>query len=982
MDRVRMSYQPNARDAKWRGPMSLVRSIGPMLASGLIWTAMPAQGKSQVVSSDAGDSSGVLAGELKGFAAGEPIAYATVDLVNVSRASFADAQGTFRLTRLVPGQYHLRARQIGYTPLDTTVQVDPGPAETTLSLRLHRVALKLARVTIAGRRGKGCLATGVPDSLVNPSLAGIFGQVRENVDRFRLLLDEYPFQFSREERRFIHSDPGGDSTVSIDTVDYDSRSRRPYKVGDVVYVDYDAVGRRTRYMYLPTFRDLADPAFLVAHCFTYGGTEDLGGHGIQVLRVDFQPASRISAPDVAGSVYLDAQSFIVRRAVFRLTKPGAAKPPVLGLEVTTSFRELVPLIPVFDSVESNQQLRVGSSTSGQGLVGANTTVIRSAVEDDRLLGFTFEQRTLGDTGSARSATPAPAGPTATTPAAAVASAPVAPAPILSGRVVQSDGTPVAGATVGVYGMRDTTTTSDSGTFAFAGASPGPHMLLVRRLGFDPTRTAVTVSRDHVSPVTITIARSVPVLPTVVTTAEKRGYQEVGLDRRMKAGAGQYLTYQQIERRQATKLSQLLNGMRGIHVRQAPKNFNSTVEGTRGVGSCVGFIIDGVPQAQLASTTIMGSVLAPDDADNLIDPSAIAAIEVYSSSERPVEFGPGLEERAPAPPGQPPSAIDLNAQQCNLVVIWTKARLGVPEDAGPSAASDRSAARARPVFPNVAMCEPKPADDTIALAVVAALQGGQAQDRSDTAWSAYLNGVLRAVRSTFVMPTDLPLKVFGYPFREPAPAVASSAAAASTASAAAPGFATVVAFSLDSAGSVSRLRVAASSLSGAVDTTILAAVTDAAAAHAFPRLPLSRRAEGPIRFDLIVSTGQGSVGGHSAILGHLFAPMWPLRRSASLAGGTQPDLAAGAGPTRIGTDSVTLEFVVDDQGRAAMSTVRAVGLSTSGESNGADRAFLGRVIHALPSFRFEPALIGACPVRQMMITGFSLQGAIGIMPGIH
>ncbi len=931
MDRVRMSYQPNARHARWRRPTSLVRSIAPLLASGLIWIAMPAQGKSQGVGTDAGDSSGVLAGELKGFDAGEPIAYATIDLVNVARASFADARGAFRLTRLVPGQYHLRARQIGYAPLDTIVQVDPGPSETTLSLRLHRVALKLARVSIAGRRGKGCLATGIPDSLVNPSLAGIFGQVRENVDRLRLLLDEYPFQFSREERRFIRSDPGGDSAVVIDTVDYESRARRPYKVGSVVYVDYDAVGRRTRMMYLPTFRDLADPAFLAAHCFTYGGTEGLGGHGTQVLRVDFQPASRISAPDVEGSVYLDAQSFIVRRAVFRLTRPGAAKPPVLGLEVTTSFRELVPLVPVFDSVESNQQMPTGSSSSGQGLVGGSTTVVRSAVEDDRLLGFTFEQRTPGDTGSARSATATRVGATPATPAAVVASAPATPAPMLSGRVVQPDGTPVAGATVGVSGMRDTTTTSDSGTFVFAGVSPGPHMLAVRRLGFDPTRTAVTVSRDHASPMTITIVRSVRVLPTVVTTAEKRGYKEVGLDRRMKAGAGQYLTYQQIERRQATKLSQLLNGMRGIQVRQAPKNFNSTVEGTRGVGSCVGFVIDGVPQAQLASTTITGSVLAPDDADNLIDPSAIAAIEVYSSSERPVEFGAGLEERAPTPPGEAAPAIDLNAQQCNLVVIWTKARLGLPEDTGPSTASDRSAARARAVFPNVTMCEPKPADDTIALAVVAALQGGQAQERSDTAWSAYLNGVLGAVRSTFVMPTDLPLKVFGYPFRESAPVVASAAAAASPASAAAPGFATVVAFSLDSAGSASRIRVAASSLSGAVDTTILAAVANAAAAHAFPHLPSSHRADGAIRFDLVVSTGQGSVGGHSAILGHLFAPMWPLRRPASLADGTQPDLATGAGPTRIGTDSVTLEFVVDDQGRVAMSTVRAVGLATGGES---------------------------------------------------
>jgi hypothetical protein len=66
----------------------------------------------------------------------------------------------------------------------------------------------------------------------------------------------------------------------------------------------------------------------------------------------------------------------------------------------------------------------------------------------------------------------------------------------------------------------------------------------------------------------------------------------------------------------------------------------------------------------------------------------------------------------------------------------------------------------------------------------------------------------------------------------------------------------------------------------------------------------------------------------------------------------------------------LEFAVDEQGRAAMSTVREFG--QAGANGGAsDRALLARVIRALPGFRFQPALIGACPVRQMMIAAFTL-----------
>src|SRR5215472_2564465 len=148
----------------------------------LAWMGFTAAAHGQSVSGIDQDSSGVVSGVLQGSGGGEPIPYATVSLVNIGRSSFADAEGGFRLSRLAPGSYSLRVRQIGYTPLDTTIAVEAG-IETTLSLRLHRVALQLARISVTGRRGKGCVATGVPDSLVNPSLAAIFAQVRENVDR-------------------------------------------------------------------------------------------------------------------------------------------------------------------------------------------------------------------------------------------------------------------------------------------------------------------------------------------------------------------------------------------------------------------------------------------------------------------------------------------------------------------------------------------------------------------------------------------------------------------------------------------------------------------------------------------------------------------------------------------------------------------------------------------------------------------------------
>ena len=100
---------------------------------------------------------------------------------------------------------------------------------------MHRIPALLKLVRVEGRRSRRCVNTGIPDSTVDLPLARIFTQVRENVDRFRLLADAYPYRYRRVERNVLRSDPGGDSTTSTDTVSYESRSKRPYRLGGVIY---------------------------------------------------------------------------------------------------------------------------------------------------------------------------------------------------------------------------------------------------------------------------------------------------------------------------------------------------------------------------------------------------------------------------------------------------------------------------------------------------------------------------------------------------------------------------------------------------------------------------------------------------------------------------------------------------------------------------------------------------------------------------
>ena len=355
------------------------------------------------------DSSGVLAGDLVDNETGEPVPYGTVTLLGTEFARFTDRGGHFRMTRLSARRYILRARQIGYSPVDSTVAVARG-STTRLTMLMRRVPAMLGLVRITGHRAKECVATGIPDSTVDPTLAAIFVQIRENVDRYNLLLKEYPFRYAHVEQQVRRWPRAGDLVEFMDTVVAESQERRPYRVGGIIYnalvmrrdsvfqdrsgpggttrvfvgMQNDVTARR-RLMNMPSFADLVDPAFLAAHCFQYGGTTG-GKDSAHLIRVDFEAAKSIKTPDVSGSVYLDADSLVLRRAVFELTKPEAAKPPVHGFTVTATFRQIVPLVPIVDSFESLQPIGWGQTALGS----------------DRLIDFAFEGLTPGGEAAASS----------------------------------------------------------------------------------------------------------------------------------------------------------------------------------------------------------------------------------------------------------------------------------------------------------------------------------------------------------------------------------------------------------------------------------------------------------------------------------------------------------------------------------------------------------------------------------------------------
>lgn len=202
---------------------------------------------------------------------------------------------------------------------------------------------------------------------------------------------------------------------------------------------------------------------------------------------------------------------------------------------------------------------------------------------------------------------------------------------LRGLVVDSAGLPVAGAHIGVSSGGETTTTDSTGRFALSGLASGSQTVVVRRVGYVPAQLVVHLSRRTPRDVVVRLGPSIPMLESVVVEATRNiALERVGFAERKRTGAGRYLSPSDLARRHAVEVSDLM------------RLFPPLRPGPLG-GSCTRYWVDGMRW--------------PGDIDDFVSPSEIAAMEVYPQAFAPSEFRLGIED-------------------CRVVVIWTKWKLGI------------------------------------------------------------------------------------------------------------------------------------------------------------------------------------------------------------------------------------------------------------------------------------------------------------------
>ena len=327
---------------------------------------------------------GLLIGDVVSRETDAPLGHAMVTVLGAERQTFSSDAGVFAFRAMEAGRYRLHVTRIGYVPADLDVVVPAGGSPSRVRVALARLSVKLGTVKVMAV--SSCTAPGRPDPELNPDFAAIILQLRLNAEHYRLLADSFPFTYQVQRLQAEMKRDSSRGTPRIDTLNIRTDHRGwEYQMGEMV--ERDAAGRYL--MHLPDLRDFASYEFLNNHCFRFAGL-DSTRDGV-LLRIDFRADVQIRKPDVNGAIFLDAQTYQIRRADLELTKLPPEVREVTAVHVTTHFREIWPSIVVIhevNGINSRRHLRLPWS-------------IVAITEDQRMMHFEW----LHDDPAHRSAVP-------------------------------------------------------------------------------------------------------------------------------------------------------------------------------------------------------------------------------------------------------------------------------------------------------------------------------------------------------------------------------------------------------------------------------------------------------------------------------------------------------------------------------------------------------------------------------------------------
>jgi len=265
---------------------------------------------------------------------------------------FTDDSGVVRIRWPAARRLHLRIRQLGFRPVDRTVdQAMDSTSADTLRVALERVAFALPQVVT--REQRRCESS---DSVGGSRAVPALEQLRLGAERYESYRRSRPFRVEVERRTITLNEDGKPRSVrkNKERVDSDDWGD-PYVPGAILH--HEPAGFSVSLLFLAA---LADSSFWTHHCFSVRGMSTFANQ--PVVEMDFSRAAGTGGPDWEGTVLIDSSTSMLRRIQFRLTGLPENDTP-RRLEGYTTFMSPSPYITIPDSTIAYWWRR-GPSESG------------------------------------------------------------------------------------------------------------------------------------------------------------------------------------------------------------------------------------------------------------------------------------------------------------------------------------------------------------------------------------------------------------------------------------------------------------------------------------------------------------------------------------------------------------------------------------------------------------------------------------------
>ncbi len=229
--------------------------------------------------------------------------------------------------------------------------------------------------------------------------------------------------------------------------------------------------------------------------------------------------------------------------------------------------------------------------------------------------------------------------------------------VLHGVVTNMNGVPLPGAEVTVEKTTLRVVTNDSGVFLFDSVPAGRQRVFARRLGFKPHDKGVKLTEGVATQVDLDLEGIPDLLDSVKVFGRRDNSRMAEFYNRRAIGLGAFITRADIERRNASRASDLLRTITGVRVNQSDAFDRPEIQMGRTPIRLP--LKPGGKDRSLAADCHVNYYLD----GNWVSPGTFHIDELSPSSIEGIEIYRG--------PAEIPARFRQRETACGLIVIWTR-----------------------------------------------------------------------------------------------------------------------------------------------------------------------------------------------------------------------------------------------------------------------------------------------------------------------